>query len=66
MKKYQSDMFLELNKITELIEDKESKNFLIANIGTNENIANFIFSSRLFLESDLKRQYKKVKITMNP
>ena len=26
----------------ELIEDEETKNFIIDNIGTNENIANFI------------------------
>ena len=65
LKKYQSNMLLELNKIMELIEDEETKNFIIDNIGTNENIANFIFSSRLFLESDLKRLYK-VKIKVNP
>ena len=58
-------MFLELNKIMELIEDKESQNFLVANIGTNENIANFIFSNRLFLRSDLNRKSKKVKITID-
>jgi len=31
----------------------------------NENVANFIFSSRLFLESELKRKSKKVKIKTN-
>ena len=66
MKKYQSNMLLELNKIIEVIEDKEAKKFWITSIGTNENIANFIFSSSLFLESDLKRQSKKVKNTIEP
>ena len=65
LKKYQSDMLMELNKIMELIEEKESKNFLILNICINENVANFIFSSRLFLESELKRKSKKVKIKTN-
>lgn len=61
----QKIMFLELNKIMEFIEDMESKNFIIANIGINENFANFIFSSRLFFQSDLNRKSKKVKITMD-
>ena len=61
----QKYMFLELNKIMELIEDFESKNFIIANIGINENVANFIFSSRLFFQSDLNRKSKKVKITVD-
>jgi hypothetical protein len=65
LKKCQSAMRLELNKIIGLIDDTETKNFVIANTGTNENVANFIFSSRLFLEPDLKRQSKKVKITIN-
>ena len=59
-------MYLELNKIMELIEDEETKNFIIDNIGTNENIANFIFSSRLFLEPEIKRQFSKIKIKINP
>ena len=61
----QKDMFSELNKLMELIEDQESKNFIIANIGMNENIAGFIFSSRLFFQSELNRKSKKVKITMD-
>ncbi len=65
LKKFQSEMFLELNKIKELIDDTETRNFVIANTSTNENVANFIFSSRLFLEPDLKRQTRKVKITIN-
>ena len=65
LKKNQSEMLLELNKIMELIKDNESKKFIIVNIAINENIANFIFSSRLFLESDLNRKSRKVKITMD-
>ena len=66
LKKCQSDMYLELNKIMELIDDKETKNFLISNISINENVANFIFSSRLFLEPEIKRQFSKIKIKINP
>ena len=59
-------MYLELNKIMELIDDKETKNFLVSYISINENVANFIFASRLFLEPEIKRQFSKIKIIINP
>ncbi len=65
LKKCQSEMFLELNKIIELIDDTKTKDFIISNTGINENIAFFIFSNRLFCEPDLRRQFKKVKIATN-
>ena len=59
-------MYLELNKIMELIDDKETKNFLVSYISINENVANFIFASRLFLEPEIKRPFSKIKIIINP
>ena len=55
LKRCQSDMYLELYQIMELIDEKKTKNFLISNISINENVSNFIFASRLFLEPELKR-----------
>ena len=65
LKKYQSDLLLELNKITELIDDIKAKDLVILNTSTNENMVNFIFSNRLFLESDIMRRAQKVKIQIN-
>lgn len=45
---------------------KKTKNFLISNISINENVSNFIFASRLFLEPELKRKSSKIKIKINP
>lgn len=45
---------------------KKTKNFLISNISINENVSNFIFASRLFLEPELKRKFSKIKIKINP
>ena len=55
-------MYLELYQIMELIDEKKTKNFLISNISINENVSNFIFASRLFLEPELKRKSSKIKI----
>ena len=66
LKKCQSDMYLELNKIMELIDEEQTKNFLISNISINENFSNFIFASCLFLELELKRKSSKIKIKINP
>ena len=59
-------MYLELYQIMELIDEKKTKNFLISNISINENVSNFIFASRLFLEPELKRKFSKIKIKINP
>lgn len=62
----QKNMFKELTHIIELIEDNDAKKFILANTGINENIANYIFSSRLFCDENYKRKAKKVLITVNP
>ena len=66
LKRCQSYMYLELYQIMELIDEKKTKNFLISNISINENVSNFIFASRLFLEPELKRKSSKIKIKINP
>lgn len=65
LKKNQLDMFLELNNIMELIDDLETKKIILLYTGTNENIANYIFSRRLFLDLDIKIQFNKVKILID-
>lgn len=62
----QKNMYDELNKIMDLLDDENAKKFIIANVGINENVANYIFSSRLFVEPSHKRQAKKVLINVDP
>ena len=60
-------MYEELNIIINLLDDDENtKKFILANTSINENIANYIFSSRLFTDSIYKRQAKKVLVNINP
>lgn len=62
----QKCMFNELNNIISLIEEKKTKDFVIANVGTSESVANYLFSSRLFLNPELKRKSEKILITTDP
>ena len=67
LEKNQKNMYIELNNILKLLDDDENtKKFILANTGINENIANYIFSSRLFTDNIYKRQAKKVLVNIDP
>lgn len=62
----QRKMYLELNALLSLVKDEDAQKFILANAGISENMANYIFSSRLFKESVYRRQAKKVLVRLDP
>ncbi|MDR0615139.1 MAG: hypothetical protein LBF82_04200, partial [Lactobacillales bacterium] len=67
LKECQRAMLREITEICSLISDEETLNFIRANIGTNENMANCLFASQLsWLQTEPSRRATKVLVTIDP